>query len=413
MSGENKVLKYIYIVLTAISCLSIYDIDNWTKLKLAHVLFIGISFLHFFLIFKTAKLKQLWALIWRYSIFLIGLLIISMIINIITQADTGTIGQGIIKIAYQFIAVFAAISALYMFEERAVDYTFWGFALFNFICILLALKTHGISDSLWSIRKFISGGGDADGFMKKLELHDATFAFGLFIIYYVIKGIRTHKKEMLTGLFFFAIGYKRIGIAALAVSVLLIILLKKVSFQTAKVIGRIALAAFLIAGFAHVILIRTGIFEEIMNALDIDMMGRQNLFKYIESFYTISPKFVGHGFDSIRIILSRAGDVKVNNTYIARMGAIHSDYLRMYIELGFWGFLFWGWYMFIFMPKEMTKFGANAFIAYAACTLYLAITYFTDNTAMFFLVTIVYKLIPGEFVVVERSQKNVCKNPKT
>lgn len=410
---NNKFLKYTYIFLTMVSCLSIYDIERWTKLKLAHVLFIVIAFLHFFLVFKTDKLKQLWGLVWRYALFLFGLLLISITINIITQSDTAMISQGIIKIAYQFISVFAALCALYLFEDKAVDYTFWGFVLFNTLAIFLSLKEHGISGAIWSIQKFLTTGGDADGFMKRLELHDATFTFGLFLIYYFIKGPKTHMKEFIVCAFFFAIGYKRIGMAAAAVAMFLVVVLRKVNQKNAVTIGKIAMAVFLAAGFGHVVLIRTGIFQEIMDALHIDMMGRQNLFEYIENFYTISPKFAGHGFDSIRIILSRAGDVKVNNTYISRMGAIHSDYLRMYIELGFWGFFFWGWYLFIFMPGQMAKMNFKAFLAYAACTLYLAITYFTDNTAMFFMVTMVYKMIPGEFVISKEKRNVFQTNRKT
>jgi toxin CptA len=87
------------------------------------------------------------------------------------------------------------------------------------------------------------------------------------------------------------------------------------------------------------------------------------------------------------------------------MSAIHSDYLRMYIELGFWGFVFWEWYTFLFMPKQMMRFGKNTFIAYTACTTYLAFTYFTDNTVMFFLVSVVYRLIPLCVAVIDSENR--------
>lgn len=403
---ENSVLKWVYIWLTAISCLSIYKSTEWTKLKLASVLFIVIALLHFMLYFKSKHIKTLWGFLWRYSIFLIILLDISLFINVITESDISLIKSGVVKIFYQFLTVFVAISAVYVFEDKAVDYTFWGFALFNFLAILIALSECGINGAVWSIQKFVTTGGDADGFMKRLELHDATFAFGLFLIHYFVAGIKTHKAQFLIGLFFFVIGFKRIGLGGLVLAILLSEIMKTMKEPNAVVFGRVVMLAFAIAGAGCVIMIRSGLFEYIMNELNIDMMGRQNLFKYIENFYELSPRFIGHGFESIRYILSQAGNVKVNNTYIARMSAIHSDYLRMYIELGFWGFAFWEWYTFVFMPKEMTKFSFQAFVVYVACTAYLAFTYFTDNTAMFFLVSVAYRMIPPGMAVTSRKEAN-------
>ena len=402
---ENKTLKYIYILLTAISCLSIYKSVEWTKLKLAHVLFIIMALLHFMLFFKTKHLKTLWGFLWRYSLFLIGLLDITLFIYVARGSDIALIKLGIVKIIYQFITVFVGISAVYLFGRKAVDYTFWGYVLFNTISIVLALKECGISGAAWSINKFISTGGDADGFMKRLELHDGTFAFGLLLIYYYFAGIKTHKKEFFTGLFFFVIGYKRIGIAGVLLAFVTVSLLKHMSKNAAYAAGRIILFLFAAAGFLCVIWIHDGIFQNLMDELHIDMMGRQNLFEYIKQFYFISPKFIGNGFESIRFILAQAGDVKINNTYISRMSAIHSDYLRMYIELGFCGFVFWEWYTFLFMPKQMMRFGKNTFIAYTACTAYLAFTYFTDNTVMFFLVSVVYRLIPLCVAVIDSENR--------
>ena len=399
---RNSILAFTYVLLTAVSCLSIYDVNTLTKLKAAHVLFIGIALLHFMLFFRTENLKTLWSFLWRHGLFLIVLLDLSLFIYLLKGSPTSLIKLGIVKVFYQFLTLFVGLSAVYLFGEKAVDYTFWGFVLFNTISIFLSLKECGISGAVWSINKFLTTGGDADGFMKRLELHDATFAFGLFLIYYFMTGVRNHKKKFFTGMFFFAIGYKRIGIAAMAVAMMVSWYLKKLKPSQAKRMGRLGMFAFFVMGASCVVMIRSELFEYIMNELNINMMGRQNLFAYIKDFYVLSPRFIGNGFESVRSILASAGDVKVNNTYISRMAAIHSDYLRMYIELGFWGFLFWEWFLFLFMPKQMWKFGKSTFIAYVACTVYVAITYFTDNTAMFFLVSVVYRMIPLQVAVQER-----------
>ena len=401
VKNENGFLKWTYILLTALSCLSIFRSAEWTKLKLAHVLFIAIAMLHFALFFKTKHIKTLWKFLWRYGFLLIVILDLSFFINIARGSETALIKLGTVKIVYQFITVFVGLSAVYLFEDKAVDYTFWGYVLFNSVSILLAFKECGLSEAIVSINEFITTGGEAHGFMKYLELHDGTFAFGIFLLYYFIQGIKEHKKEFLVGTFFFAIGYKRIGIGGLFLAMIVASVLKKVRWSTAKTLGKLTLLTFFIAGIVCVVTIRSGLFEYVMHSLSIDMHSRENLFAYIKDFYDISPRFIGHGFESIRSILASAGDIKVNNTYISRMAAIHSDYLRMYIELGFWGFLFWEWYLFLFMPAQMSRIGRLTFISYVACTVYLATTYFTDNTAMFFLTSVAYKLIPVQFAVIE------------
>ena len=399
-------MAIVYILLTMISCLSIYDVNTMTKFKAAHVLFICLAILHFMLFFRTQRLKTIWFFCKQYSLFLIILLDLTLFIYVAVGASQEIIKLGITKIFYQFLTVFVGLSAIYMFGRKAVDYTFWGFVLFNLTCIFLSLREFGVDGAIWSINKFLTTGGDADGFMKRLELHDGTFAFGMFLIYYFMVGIKEHKKEFFIGLFFFATGYKRIGMAGCALAIIVAATLKKMNKKNAVRIGRTIMIIYAILGAVCVVTIRTGIFQYVMNELNINMMGRENLFAYIDKFYFISPRFLGHGFESIRSILASAGDVKVNFTYVSRMAAIHSDYLRMYIELGFWGFLFWEWFLFLYMPSKTAEIGKLTFISYVACTVYLATTYFTDNTAMYFLVSVVYRLIPVQFAVLEAKEAN-------
>lgn len=391
-----------YIVLTAISCLSIYRSPDWTKLKLAHVLFLCLAFVHLALFFKTANMRTLLDVLKKYSVWIVVLTLLTLFIYVVQTSSISTIKTGLEKLGFQMITVLVAVSAVYLFEEKAVDYTFWGFVLFNTLSILLAFKDTGsMSDVIWSINKFITGGGDADGFMKRLELHDATFSFGLFLIYYILDGVKKNGWKFAICVFFYVIGFKRIGMAGCALASLVGVFLKHLDKRDAIRIGRVILAAFCIVGFLNVVIIRSGLFTYLMNLFDIDLMGRQNLYIYIEKFYQISPTFIGHGFESIKDILAMAGDLKVNETHIARMTAIHGDYLRMYIELGFWGFWIWELYFFVWLPRQFEGFSKLTYIAYVACTIYVAITYFTDNTVMFFLLSLVYRMVPLQFAVRE------------
>ena len=404
---KNTFLKWIYIFLTMISCLSIYDSSRLTKLKAAHVLFIGIVFVHLCIIFKRKYIPELFDLLKKYSLYLLILIDISFIIFVINQTEPSLVKTGTVKVLYQVITVLAALGAIYLFDNKSVDYTFYGFVAFNLLAILLAAKDTGsISQIISDTSYFLTSGGDAKGFMKHLELHDATFSFGIFLIHYFLEGLKDgHNRNcfFIAALFFF-MGFKRIGIAAAALAIILIMILSNSKNKTALYLGRCAMWTFAIAGFGYIVFVRAGLFEYVMNELNIDMSGRENLYHYMESFYNISPTFTGYGLESIKDILASAGDIKVNNTYISRLSAVHNDFLRMYVELGFWGFLLWEWYIFIWLPERLKEYGKKCYISYIAITTYLAFTYFTDNTAMYFLVTIVYRLVPAYFAVSSTKQ---------
>lgn len=403
-------LGWTYILLTMISCLSIYDSSRLTKLKAAHILFIGIAFVHLALSFKRENIKVSWDFLKKYSLYLAILADVSFFIFTANHSETALVKTGTIKVIYQVITVLTAVGAVYLFGERAVDYTFYGFVAFNLLSILLAAKDTGsVGEIFSSIQHFITSGGDARGFMKHLELHDATFSFGIFLIHYFMCNLRNKsvRKHFYVAAAFFLLGYKRIGIGAALFSILIYIVLLNGSKSRAVAFGRVFLWGFMISGFLFVVMVRYGVFQEIMNELRIDMSGRQNLYEYMQNFYSISPLFRGYGLESIKFILAQAGDLKVNETYIARLSAVHNDYLRMYVEMGFWGFLLWEGYMFVWLPEKLKHYGKETYISYVAVTLYLAFTYFTDNTAMFFLVSIVYRLVPMFFALRERKEAAV------
>ena len=413
-AGEKKkipLMGWTYILLTMISCLSIYDSSRLTKLKAAHVLFIGIAFVHLALFFKRKYIKVAWDFLKKYSLYLAILIDVSFFIFVSNKAEMSWIKTGTVKALYQVITVLVAVCAVYLFGKRAVDYTFYGFVAFNVLSIFLAAKDTGsVSEIVSSINHFISSGGDAVGFMKHLELHDVTFSFGIFMIHYFMCGLRdkTIRKHFFVATAFFFLGYKRIGIGAAALSILIYIVMTNGSQKRAVALGRLFMWGFAISGFLFIVLVRYGVFQETMDALRIDMSGRKNLYEYMQNFYSISPLFKGYGLESVKFILAQAGDLKINETYISRLSAVHNDYLRMYIELGFWGFLLWEGYIFVWLPERLKRYGKETYISYIAITIYLAFTYFTDNTAMFFLVSIVYRLVPMHFAV--KSQELIGGN---
>ena len=399
--GIILVVKYIYILFTTLACLSTYQL-SYTKFKAALIAFVGLAVIDFAIRFKTKRLKLLGSFFLECSKYIWILVVVSLLIYVTNTSDKSLIVRGGTKIFYQILTIFIALCAVYEFEDKAVLYTFYGFAIFNFIALFLSLKDTGsISTAISDIIYFVTSMGDARGYMRRLELSESTFTFGLFILFFVVDGIKKNKLRLLICLFFFYTGFKRIGWFAMIVSVFLYLITRRLSDKHLKLIVKAILYGFIAFGFGYVIMVHSGLFVQLMNELKVDMMGRQNLYQYIEDFYTIDPLFMGHGFESIRTILAAAGDLKVNDTYISKLTALHNDYLAMYIQMGFFGFLAWEYYKFIDSPSFCWKYGRKAFMVMAMANIYMGMTYMTDNSAMYFLPTIVLWMLPMHFAISE------------
>ena len=83
----------------------------------------------------------------------------------------------------------------YLFEDRAVNYLFLGMCATNTAIMLLEMPKYGIQQSISSVVTCLITFGEAEGFMRALEIHDITFLFGQFFIYYLMFAPKGSKSE--------------------------------------------------------------------------------------------------------------------------------------------------------------------------------------------------------------------------
>ena len=383
---EKKVLSLPERLLRGVYLIAIFGIGlsargaAYTKLKGGIIPFIFLAAIDFCFRFRLDNAKTLWAFLKKYAQYILLLTIVSLVVYVSDTSDT----------------------ALYEFREKAPLYTYQGLVLANGFMVLVAAKETGsVSQIVADFRYFLTSGFDAQGFMRILELHEDTFAFGVLMVWFMLDGIKKNKWKLLVCMFFFFLGFKRIGMFGIFVAAALYLLTRKLSDDSLKKVLMSVMIAMMAYGFLYVWFVRSGGFVKLMDELNIDLMGRQNLYKFIEDYYVISPLFMGHGFESIEHILKGAGDIKVANTYISRMSALHCDYLAMYIQMGFLGYIAWMYYRFIDVTRFCGKHGRKAMLAWTLSMIYLGITYMTDNTSMYFLPCMVQWMIPLAFAVQE------------
>lgn len=357
---------------------------------------IGMALLVLFLMGDFYKLDKIAGFFGVYCLLLLGILLWSAGIWLFKFQPGDSISRGVSKLIYQLINILVVASAVYLFRERAIHYTFYGIALCNFAILLLNLRHFGISNAIETFRTFVLTMGEASGFMKQMEIHDMTFTYGFFILYFSCfdRGKKLPRAVNITiCCIFFYLGLKRIAIFSLLLALLVAWILKRKAFWRQHRILRAGSIACMIFCFAYVVFIRIGGFDWLTETFHIDALGRNELYHFIGQYYEISPAFTGYGFNSVHMLMLEIASAGVQG--ISGLRAIHNDVLVQYIEFGFIGFWIWAWYTFVFQYRWLQKkFGTKTAKLFFLCLFYILFTYLTDNTLFYFWTSMILRLVP-------------------
>lgn len=390
---HERFLAAIYILVTAIGTLSLFS-KLPVALKAAYVPFVIMAALLFAMGYARKRAKVSLAYLKAYLLYILLMFAMTSVIYGVQSADGGHMLRGYEKLAFQTLTVLISVEAFYLFGRNAVNYTFYGFVLFYVISVVLALLRTGFAAAWSSILQFIVSPDYAEGFMKLLELHDAVFALGVFLIYFLLDGVKKNRLRFLVAVFFFLIGFKRIGFLAVAAALLFFLLLRKrpnTIYQTSLILG----ALIMLGGFAYIVLIKHHVFSFIMERLGINAMGREDLYEFINDYYEISVSYIGKGFEYITLLMKTTK--KVGYLNLTHIQALHNGFLTVYIEFGFWGYFLWTGFWLLWFPVWTKQFGSKALLAQLLVSVYLFITYATDNTAFYFSTGIAARLMPMVF----------------
>ncbi|MCC8161142.1 MAG: O-antigen ligase family protein [Oscillospiraceae bacterium] len=330
-----------------------------------------------------------------YAFVLIGIIAWSIFLWIVNLESIDFILRGTAKFMYQFLVLMIIFSATYLFGERAVYTTFYGIALANTIILLINLGTYGPVESFNSVVAMITGSGEQTGFTRAMEIHDITFTYGFFIIYFLFFAV--HNKErsicIFTAVFYFLLGWKRIAMAALPVALFFGLILGRMKSKTRITFMKFIMWTVVILSFTYIVITRVGLFEQITDYFGLDTMGRNEIYNYIKKYYNISVGFMGYGFEYTTVILQQiAADNPEANIGVV---ALHNNILTVYIELGFVGFWAWVIYTFVFQLNwVLNHWGEKTAMLFFMCEMYIFITYTTDNTLYYFYTSLVLRLMP-------------------
>lgn len=223
----------------------------------------------------------------------------------------------------------------------------------------------------------------ADNFRQFTELHEVAYILGLCILMNLIIGKYTSlkKKNILfwVSVIVFIIAWKRIGIFAVAITYLYFVVFSRSKKGNKSFFVKMTGIIGTIICLAYVSLIVSGKFVTLLQSLGIDMMGRDIIYAYFRKFTTFAPTFMGKGVGFV----GRQFDytTRADLYHMVSIRALHNDFFKMYIEIGYIGFIVWVFWWMIKMPQIIQKrYGVKKTFICLLFILYAFILYTTDNT---------------------------------
>ena len=310
-------------------------------------------------------------------------------------------------------AVFAALSVLWMLEGVA-GYYYPLRPIMEFIklagiaCVIFGLgieygekaadKIFALIVAMYSVSFFYGllsegvGGfvsylvDNSANVRKYYEVHDICLAMPMFIYYYwQMRPDASHRKlKIVIAAFISIAGFKRIALAA-AFVVLILAYMVRIREQRGIRFTELLIQICLVA-FAIIWIVFTGsdLIENMAREYGIDMMSRDVIYTFMRqyaSFDFLQSLSGGKGIEFCNVRLLAASGVELHNMTIT---ALHNDFLKLDIEMGFAGYLLWLVYTVFVVPAFLrSRFGANAKTAFILLTVFAFIVYATDNTTTY------------------------------
>ncbi len=396
-----SVVSIIYLVLaTAMFYLQdTYFLVGGVEFSLKNPCAIAIVFLALINFTATVRLGRFLLLVRHTAVQMLPCVVpflFSSIIWVVSWADGIAIINGNGMIAPQILSIIVAAATLYLFGEKGIWYCLGAMCAANLLGILVVIQYGGFNAFLEELYTLlITFSGETGPLMLQLEVHDLTFAFGPFLLYLLLnrKNISGFSLWLAVVSAFFLVGLKRIAIPALLLGFLASSLLKRLSEKAARQTALCAAVGMIVVSFLYIAGIRYGLFPYLEERLQINTMGRADMFTNLEPYYDISFTYLGRGTGFERFVDWASG--VVYETPRRNAMQIHNDFLRMYLNIGFIGYWVWlGCWLFIRLRYWFRQGGKETGCLFFGICIYCFVLYATDNTIYYPYTMIACSLVP-------------------
>ena len=371
---------------------------------------IVLSIIYFLVTYMQKRLRVALTLAWIWSIPYIGMSMISLLIWIIERMDLNYISRGLINVGCAELNALAVACAIWLFGDKVVDYTFFGAIGAVALVAIRAVIDFGIGEFIGQyISLVLTFAGNTGKAMRYMEFHDLSQGLGLFLMYYLWTFQKTKRGIILLIASFvcFTLTLKRIDVMAIIAALVIGWYINRLTFKRKWLFIIAFEVALVIFVYIYLIIIKLGYYGPIMESLGIDTMSRDIIYNYYKDFYEMSPTFLGRGLRFVYVhTVESTHLIHVTRKIVMRVITAHNEYMTYFIELGFWGFIFWMWSNSWYKINAIRRnYGWEAMTFSLMVMLYCFISYATDNTYFYFSINYVGFVTSGATVLSSRNAR--------
>ena len=329
----------------------------------------------------SAVIDGMKLLLFPWIIFLVQ----NVIIFVSGNGNRAFLKSSFVQITFAPLFIIGACGMYYLMGKNSIRYIIYSIYI-NYIFIIYAgFRKYGFIGFFRGIVTVFQGNSVYNPFEQN---GDVLFTLGILLIFYY-ESLRVKDKSDVGNIImlitFVIFGGKKIEYLSLILIGILLFVIKKVNNK--KDLKRII---YIVAGISVILLliyvsfVVSGALGIWTNSHGINTMNRIKWYSLVSGYAEMSPVFLGKGYSFCNLTLETLG-------YNV---ALHSDILKIYIEMGFLVFIFWVLYNLAYVPyKILKKFGVRASRFFWITTLYLFMNYVTDNSTIYFTVQTVYTLL--------------------
>lgn len=320
----------------------------------------------------------------------------------IVEDTLGIAKQSITTTLFIIVDILMIQALVEVFKSKEINVMAAGIIVCYLLTLLRGIKSVGVGGLISS---YLSGN---EALFERHDVGTATVPILLYFFYKIIfKNDKMNKGQIITLVSLILITVlcgKRSAYLSLGVGVIILFLykiLKKNSVMLAQIIAIITV----VGCFIFVVGIRSGIFNFLLQTSGT-LRDRYYVWKWFDSVYTVSPLYLGQGFQFVHKYMEAGlGDGMVNS-YVY----LHNSILQIFIETGLWGFFMWlGTYFFV-IPQVSKRRCGNGMYLFVVMSMVAMIAMFTlDNTLTYPL----YQVSLYSSIYAVYCEERNCKNAQS
>lgn len=287
-----------------------------------------------------------------------------------------------VQIMFSPIIILGSFGSYIVFKKDTLRYFLYAIFISYILTLVTLFFKMGSVQFFSGISNVLKGESVSNPFEQNSDL---VLALGLLLFYYLDSFIRKRSGEIVHPIIIIILiflGGKRIEVLAIVFLIGINILLHILPEDRRGYLHFVISLGMQLTMYTFVYVTISGLLSQYIYSHDINTMGRIKMWDYVAQFVRFSPDYFGKGYSFSNLLLEQ----KQVLTYQGTTYVLHSDVLKVFYDLGFAMFTFWGVYNLFILPSKLRKlFGFELSNLVWTMTVYLFILYFTDNAINYFI----------------------------